>query len=219
MRAHVCDARARVVHWVKVRPICNELVSEERERERAGGASGAKRIATSPELQSRGASNHSPWKFLLVSQMARLFWRLCNLVQTVGMSNFVSHPRAFPAWLACFLARQRGTGAGGHYGPAPQTTTQQRRRTICQNCAETGDATNMEGSRSKIGRRLKRCRFGQKRVPPLDPVGQTTDRLCPTKIAIVTVDVVRGGKRRNMCAIWLSGQTDGRKGGSISAVR
>ena len=142
--------------------------------------------------------------------MERLFWRLCNLVQTVGMSNFVSHPRAFPAWLACFLARQRGTGAGGHYGPAPQTTTQQRRRTICQNCAETGDATNIEGSRSKIGRRLKRCRFGQKRVSPLDPVGQTTDRLCPTKIAIVTVDVVRGGKRRNMCAIWLSGQTDGR---------
>ena len=36
MRAHVCDARARVVHWVKVRPICNELVSEEREREGEG---------------------------------------------------------------------------------------------------------------------------------------------------------------------------------------
>ena len=29
MHAHVCDG-GRVVHWVKVRPICNELVSEER---------------------------------------------------------------------------------------------------------------------------------------------------------------------------------------------
>ena len=159
--------------------------------------SGAKRIATSPELQKISTLEAQPFTMNMSTRLARCLSFLGSLSFSLSRNEqFCLAHVSLRVWHAFWLGREGALWT--------RFTTQQRRQTVCQNCSPNRGCDSEQNRRSFF----KDIKRGKRSCSPL----RSGKRETATKIAIVTVVVdVRSGGDEEEYVRYMVKRPDNRK--------